>query len=195
MPFKDAAYRKLKAREYTATYRKKVSLAQKAETQPRFCMFCFTDISNKRADAKFCSRNHKQMFSDQNRDYAAEYDKNREHRRAKALEYYYSDIEKSRRNLRLRQQRSKPLYAALAAKRRAAKLLRTPTWLTPVDFFAISNLYAAAAQRTAETGVKWHVDHIVPLQGQFVSGLHVPWNLQLLPATDNISKHNRYEAA
>jgi hypothetical protein len=42
-------------------------------------------------------------------------------------------------------------------------------------------------------GFQWEVDHIIPLQGKFVSGLHVPTNLQVVPSIINRQKHNRYE--
>lgn len=78
---------------------------------------------------------------------------------------------------------------ALVAKRNAAKLRATPTW---ADFEKIEAVYAEAIRRTRETGVRYEVDHIVPLQGRTVRGLHWEGNLQVLPKAENISKLNRY---
>ena len=78
------------------------------------------------------------------------------------------------------------------AKRHAAKMQRTPAWLTVDDYWCIEQAYELAALRTKILGFSWHVDHIVPLQGKYVSGLHVPTNLQVIPWRDNVAKTNRY---
>lgn len=70
------------------------------------------------------------------------------------------------------------------AKRRAKKLKATPQWLTKEDWSKIKEIYANCPDG-------YHVDHIIPLQGEDVSGLHVPWNLQYLTAKDNLSKSNK----
>ena len=80
---------------------------------------------------------------------------------------------------------------AAVARRKAAKLQRTPAWLDVVSLKETEFTYAwCAALRSC--GLDYHVDHVVPLQGQNVSGLHVPWNLQVIPATENIQKNNRW---
>ena len=78
------------------------------------------------------------------------------------------------------------------AKRRASRLQRTPVWLSEDDFWLIEQAYELAQLRTQIFGFQWHVDHIVPLQGELVSGLHVPHNLQVIPARDNLSKSNKF---
>jgi len=81
------------------------------------------------------------------------------------------------------------------AKRHAAKMHRTPAWLTADDLWLIEQAYELAVLRTKLFGFSWHVDHILPLQGKQVSGLHVPTNLQVIPWVDNVRKANRFEVA
>jgi hypothetical protein len=68
-----------------------------------------------------------------------------------------------------------------------ARILATPPW---ADFKAIREVYKQADRLSALTGVKHHVDHIVPLNHPLVCGLHVDWNLRAIPAGPNMSKGN-----
>jgi len=86
---------------------------------------------------------------------------------------------------------NRDIINAAVARRKAAKLMRTPRWLDPVSLKEIEFTYTwCAALRLC--GLNYHVDHVVPLQGENVSGLHVPWNLQVIPAVENIKKRNRW---
>ena len=82
---------------------------------------------------------------------------------------------------------------AKEARRRAAKLNATPNWLTKEHFKEIECFYTEAKKLETMDGIKRHVDHIYPLQGENSCGLHVPWNLQILTETDNIKKSNKIE--
>ena len=81
---------------------------------------------------------------------------------------------------------------AAVARRDAAKLKRTPKWVGAEEFWLIKEAYDLAALRTKMFGFQWHVDHVIPLQGKNVSGLHVPTNLQVIPAVENIRKKNSF---
>lgn len=78
------------------------------------------------------------------------------------------------------------------AQRRASKLQRTPKWLTADDLWMMREAYGLAKLRNKLFEFKWHVDHIVPLQGATVSGLHVPWNLRVIPAVANVKKGAKF---
>jgi len=79
------------------------------------------------------------------------------------------------------------------AKRHASKLKRTPIWITKDDLWLIKEAYELAKIRTKLFGFEWHVDHIIPLKGKTVSGLHVPTNLQVIEGKLNIMKNNKFE--
>lgn len=79
------------------------------------------------------------------------------------------------------------------AARHTAKLNATPTWLTDQQKLEIQHKYLLAVIHEQITGIKWHVDHIVPLRGKKVCGLHVPWNLQVIPAKENVRKNNTFK--
>jgi hypothetical protein len=148
------------------------------------------------------------------------YQENKERIKAKSLLYYKNNTEKCLKKSKLYSEQNKEKVALLSsqwveanreksreakkryfkknphkwkvycANRRAAKLKRTPSWLTPDDKWMIDEIYEFAERRTSITGIKWEVDHIIPLQGKNVSGFHVPMNLQVVPQKYNRSKGN-----
>lgn len=81
----------------------------------------------------------------------------------------------------------------LEQKRKANLLKRIPKWLSEDEMWLIEEVFKLASLRTKTTNIKWQVDHIIPLQGETVSGLHCPENLQVIPAIDNMKKNNRWD--
>jgi hypothetical protein len=92
-------------------------------------------------------------------------------------------------------QKNKSRVLAWTRQRQLAKMQRTPAWLTDDDLWIIEQAYELAALRKKMFGFAWHVDHILPLRGKTVSGLHVPTNLQVIPGIENSKKSNRVEVA
>ena len=110
---------------------------------------------------------------------------------AKSKRYYAENAEKHKAACRKWANRNAPLVAARFARRRATKRNATPEWLTAIELAQIQEVYDVAAALSVQTGFKHHVDHIHPLQGRGFNGLHVPWNLRVIPATDNHKKLNK----
>ena len=83
------------------------------------------------------------------------------------------------------------MYKEMTSLRRRRFRDATPKWLTDTHKMEIRLKYRLAIELSRATGERHAVDHIVPLHGENVCGLHVPWNLQVLTQKDNLLKYNR----
>jgi hypothetical protein len=165
-----------------------------------------------RNQCKACERKASLAYEEANREkrrqekkefYQANIDKEKQRKR----EFYAKNLEKEKaRAARWREEnreylrekdrkdtKERPAYFCYKTqKRHAAKLQRTPKWLTEQQLKDIQTEYELSAWCSKVMGVKYNVDHIVPLQGKNVCGLHVPWNLRVIPASDNFKKSNKF---
>ncbi len=117
------------------------------------------------------------------------YQKNKELVKAKALTRPV-DLQREYRKRWKKRNPEKTQTLANAWKKRVRKA--APKWMTKEQKQQIQKLYLAARRITKETGVKYVVDHIVPLNSEVVCGLHVPWNMQLMTHEENCRKSNRW---
>ena len=150
------------------------------------------------------------------------YDKNRDEIIERVRENYYADLDKSRerardyaarhkeealaRNQKWRQEnpdyvqrhyatRNKDALCAGKAKYRAARRQACPPWLNKEMLNQIHEIYKLRRQISEATGVPHEVDHIVPLQGGTVCGLHVPWNLRVITKEKNNRRPRLWKSA
>lgn len=120
---------------------------------------------------------------------AAYYEKNKELVKARAN---LCDVEARRQYRRTYKERNPD--ATLLDTNTYKRRLRacTPPWLTKEQRAEIRDIYRMALQLTKTTGVRYTVDHEIPIRSKTVCGLHVPWNLVVIPHVDNARKGNRY---
>lgn len=118
-------------------------------------------------------------------------DANREQANAATAAWAAANPEKARARVESWTQANRGKCNARAARRRAAVLQRTPPW---ADQFVIDGMYELASLFRDRAGLDVEVDHVVPLQGRRVSGLHVHDNLQLVHSRANKVKSNSFPA-
>ncbi len=183
----------------------------------KICIFCLKKYNAKQINSRFCSKkcNRKKYVKDNIEKIKiidqTSYLKNRNKRILKSSTYYinnkskvkkykkeYNKINKEKikyqqkcwNNKNSESNDYKAKNAAQTAKYRAQKLKATPKWLTENHFKEIRETYNDCQDLQWLSEERLEVDHIIPLQGKTVSGLHVPWNLQILLRSVNIRKSN-----
>lgn len=119
------------------------------------------------------------------------YRKANKKRKAETNKIWYQDNKESQAEYsKLWQQNNPDKVNAKTARYKASKLQRTVSY---ANNSKIQALYTKAQRLTNETGILHHVDHIIPLQSPVVSGLHIENNLQVITATENLSKGNKFD--
>lgn len=118
------------------------------------------------------------------------FEKNKESQLSRITAWAKENRDRVRENKARYRRANQVIGRVHVVKRRAAQMDRTPSW---ADHEMIKFFYATREYMTKETGQEWHVDHIVPLRGKNVCGLHNQFNLQVVPAQFNMKKGNRFE--
>ena len=142
----------------------------------------------KQATIKAWSQANKEKRS---QDAAKRYAENKDIILARGRQNYHANIEYERARGLAYAKAHREEHNARVRKYRESRIRRTPAWTNESDKLRMKCYYQVAKMRTRETGETWSVDHIVPLQGEGVSGLHVSWNLQVITKSENVAKGNK----
>jgi hypothetical protein len=121
----------------------------------------------------------------------ATYDRTKSVRNAESREWYANNKDAARALNRRWVENNRASTQARQAARLATKKNATPKWLTAEQKAEIRSVYERCVAVSLETGIPHHVDHIIPIRGETVTGLHVPWNLRVIPASENVRKKNK----
>jgi hypothetical protein len=119
------------------------------------------------------------------------YQRNRERVGFTTARWQQENKERCRSNARKWAKDNPGKVIARVVRYQTRKFNATPPWLTKEHLQQIEAFYTEAARLSKETGIKYSVDHIWPLRGKGFTGLHVPWNLRVIPFSENRKKCNK----
>lgn len=141
-------------------------------------------------------KERERIWRESNRDKIRELERSRYHRDPKRFSENHKRYRshphvaaKMRENSSRHKTENRAHHTANQNKRKALQLRATLSNLSGEEFY---EFYEVASFLTIIMNRKFHVDHIIPLNGRGVCGLHVPWNLQVIGMIENISKGNRW---
>ena len=150
-----------------------------------------------KSSCKDCCREYAKLWwaesGGENGHWRKYYQENKERILDKQKQWRSENPDKSRRATREWANRNRDAIAERRSRRRATHKNATPSWLTEEQRKQIKDIYSHCFEMEKLTGVKHHVDHIHPLTHPLLCGLHVPWNLQVITAQENLSKGNRLQ--
>lgn len=152
----------------------------------------FTEEEKKKAKAEWDRQyrlRKKEQIKQKKQQYYLE---NKEKIAEKNKANYAASPKKVKLRTKLWKENNRERHNAKCMERHTKKMQACPSWLSEDDKWFIQEAYHIAKLRSEVTGIKYHVDHIVPLRGKEVCGLHVPWNLQVITASENCSKRNSF---
>lgn len=135
-----------------------------------------------RPDCRLCQSKTRLRYAEGNRESLAQQQRD-----------YYQTVKNHRKEYMVQyQSENRAKVNHHNAMRRAGCIQATPSWLTQEHKDQMEAMYGLCRDTCIATGEPHEVDHIIPLNGVNISGLHVPWNLQVLPLDLNRSKSNKH---
>jgi hypothetical protein len=154
-----------------------------------------TVLGKPRKNCKVCKNIESKNYRENNKEKIREYTKKIAPYRKQYIKEWYAknkdtQLERMKEYSKSWRKEFKEKNCKKSNDYRSRKLQAIPKWVDSEENFLIEEVYHLAKLREQATGIKWHVDHIVPLCGKEVCGLHTINNLQVIPATINFRKSN-----
>jgi hypothetical protein len=147
-----------------------------------YCKPCLVEYSRNRYEQK------KDLLKEQQRIYVSQ---NKQKILSKNYEWKYRNLDAARNATKNWKKKNAAKVNAQCKERRLRVKNSIPCWVEEEELWMIEQAYDLAQIRSLLFGIKFHVDHIIPIKGKNVCGLHAPNNLQVIPAIENYRKGNR----